>query len=522
MDDKANELYQSYLKKYLNQIFEDKEVEVFYHTKKKDIMTVVIPDNEEIGIQEYFEYELRDDGIAIVEKDGEYNLIDKYGRPILKEWCSFIRESHNLFLVVGKRGEYIVDKYGIRRSKYYGCISYFKEFGYTFVKYGKGTKLKNYIDKKGVELLDWQDTTDYLYINKPKRINNTFQVVCRKKEKYISSVVDFKDYHVRSIVSGYICYNKKDKYHIKYDPLVIYDKRYTLCLRKDEVYLYDRTLNEYSLVGKINNVELKEHFIYDNTNDRIYFIYDEKKIDITEYYNKKLKSKDNIRINEGIKFLSLEQFFYEKENEIKAKAEQERRRKEQEELEKKKTDEQRELERIQREKIISIKLRQTKRSEGLRLIKKGFELLKETGNSIDKSERIKVDDLLIDYGEYKEINPDYLKKGILKIIDLSDQTFKDVKMNGIDFSGTNVSLFPQLVLNRDLSYCNLEGIHITPFMDFTGVNICGTKFSDDENIISFKIFNSTFENAIYNEETTYNGTPIIKFIKERDKQKRKV
>ena len=39
-----------------------------------------------------------------------------------------------------------------------------------------------------------------------------------------------------------------------------------------------------------------------------------------------------------------------------------------------------------------------------------------------------------------------------------------------------------VVYGKDLSNSNFEGLHIEPFMDFTGANICGTRFSDDDDI----------------------------------------
>ena len=45
-------------------------------------------------------------------------------------------------------------------------------------------------------------------------------------------------------------------------------------------------------------------------------------------------------------------------------------------------------------------------------------------------------------------------------------------------------------------------------MDFTGVNICGTRFSDDDDIKTQFYGNGTFELAIYDENTTNNGIPF--------------
>ena len=63
-----------------------------------------------------------------------------------------------------------------------------------------------------------------------------------------------------------------------------------------------------------------------------------------------------------------------------------------------------------------------------------------------------------------------------------------------------------------MSGCNFEGIFISPFADFTGVNIKGTKFGTDDNPLTYDDFNLSFKNAIYDETTTYNGIPISNFL----------
>ncbi len=48
---------------------------------------------------------------------------------------------------------------------------------------------------------------------------------------------------------------------------------------------------------------------------------------------------------------------------------------------------------------------------------------------------------------------------------------------------------------------------VGPFMNFSGVNIRGTKFSDDTDSKTIDRMNS-FANSIYDENTTYNGIPF--------------
>ena len=74
------------------------------------------------------------------------------------------------------------------------------------------------------------------------------------------------------------------------------------------------------------------------------------------------------------------------------------------------------------------------------------------------------------------------------------------------------------IYNKDLRGCDFTGIFIDPMTNFTGVDIRGAKFSCDEDDKTYDLFNYTFKNAIYDETTTYNGVPIIKYIEAEKKQ----
>ena len=129
------------------------------------------------------------------------------------------------------------------------------------------------------------------------------------------------------------------------------------------------------------------------------------------------------------------------------------------------------------------------------------------GKSVD---RIKINDLYVEVDDHLEIKKEYIK--LLKFIDLSGETFKNVKISGIDFRDTNINLNPQLVYKKDLSNCNFNGLYLSPFIDFTGVNIMSTRFSYDDNNATIDVFNSTFPNSIYDEKTMFNDKPMIEFM----------
>lgn len=108
------------------------------------------------------------------------------------------------------------------------------------------------------------------------------------------------------------------------------------------------------------------------------------------------------------------------------------------------------------------------------------------------------------------------------LIDLLNVDFTNVKVSGIDFRSTNIeissyNLNPQTIYNKDLSNCNFEGIHISPLAKFKGVDIRGTKFSIDNNPMTLDVFNTTFKDATWDENTTYNGKSFSEIFDETKK-----
>lgn len=128
-------------------------------------------------------------------------------------------------------------------------------------------------------------------------------------------------------------------------------------------------------------------------------------------------------------------------------------------------------------------------------------------------ERVEISNIFINVGDHIEINPMFIN--ILKFIDLRVVSFTNVKMSNIDFRDTNIEFDPQIVYNKDLSGSNFEGLYIGPFMNFKGVNIKGCKFSEDNNPNTDDYLNLTFKDSIFDETTTYNGTPLTELIKNK-------
>ncbi len=126
---------------------------------------------------------------------------------------------------------------------------------------------------------------------------------------------------------------------------------------------------------------------------------------------------------------------------------------------------------------------------------------------------------------HKIINPMYFENGRYKYLNYRGVSFNEVEINGVDFRECNIEfgslgINPQTVYGKNLRECNFEGIHIPHLgVDFTGVDIRGARFSDDGNPMTLDTqhglkINPTFEDAIYDENTTYNGVSLVEIFGE--------
>ena len=132
-----------------------------------------------------------------------------------------------------------------------------------------------------------------------------------------------------------------------------------------------------------------------------------------------------------------------------------------------------------------------------------------------ENNRVNIENIFSVVNDHKVIMDAY--KSLLPNIDISMMSFKNVDVSGIDFSNTNLNttLFnPQEVYQRNISGCDFTGLYFSPFsFDLSNVDVRGTSFSsgpNDENTIP------NFENALYDETTTYNGVPITEIIKQEE------
>lgn len=157
------------------------------------------------------------------------------------------------------------------------------------------------------------------------------------------------------------------------------------------------------------------------------------------------------------------------------------------------------LENAQRIKEQEELLRMTQRAK--ELWQKIFDAMKELKELGDLSivGRIKVDEdlLFIKIGDHLEFNPVFIN--YLSLIDFSLISFKNVKVSGLDFSGSNAFIDPQIVYDKDMSNGNYSGLDFNS-ASFNGVNICGSSFIDCP--MDF----TDFEGALKDDDTVIEGS----------------
>ena len=213
-------------------------------------------------------------GYAIVRNNHKFNFIDSHGKIISDIWFDLMGDFENGFALVGQKGQY--------------CYQY------------------NYININGKLISNtWFDRQDIgiVYNITKNFIMSNGKVICRK--------IEMGDYEVKKNLFGYTCKNSVDSYKVKYMPIKRYGLRYTLCLNHGKVLLYDRTNNQYTYEWKYEDIEYDNNFLFDKQNNKVYFIYENQMIEITDYYNKYLKDQNISKVNSGItEIISREEFSF--------------------------------------------------------------------------------------------------------------------------------------------------------------------------------------------------------------------
>ena len=132
--------------------------------------------------------------------------------------------------------------------------------------------------------------------------------------------------------------------------------------------------------------------------------------------------------------------------------------------------------------------------ECLKKIKDTVDYLKEHDIDYDISSfrtRIPIEELYIQVDDHIEINPIYLE--YINFINFNYVPSSNLKVSHIDWSGTNISIDPQTVYKKDLSYATFNDDNIV-LKSFAGCIMIGTDVSQETDSIGI-------EDAITDETT---------------------
>ena len=120
--------------------------------------------------------------------------------------------------------------------------------------------------------------------------------------------------------------------------------------------------------------------------------------------------------------------------------------------------------------------------ENLKKVKKLYDTLDSTEVKIRRL-TIPNSELLVKVNDHYEIKKEYLE--FIPIINLSMVSSDGLKACGIDFSESNISLNPQTVWKKDLSYSKFNNRNFL-FKSFKGCNLCGSDLSDAVDSYDFE------------------------------------
>jgi hypothetical protein len=250
-------------------------------------------------------------------------------------------------------------------------------------------------------------------------------------------------------------------------------------------------------------------------------MYNGYKIDENDYYKKHLIHQDKICISKDVNVLEPSDLYSEKEDEIREKFREALKENERIKNELKVKEQNDQVAELQRNTEREERQDEIRKLEAIRHLTEGVRVLEELTHkkAFSNKDRIVPYGLMVNVSDHVEINPYYLETKVLKFFDLSNVSFKNAKLTGIDFRGSNISFNPQVVYNKDLSNCNFEGIYFPVSTNFTDVNICGTKFTNDGRATTFDINEESLSKGIYDENTTLNGIPLTELIKKDSAKK---
>ena len=524
---RTKEMYQEYLSQKLDLIFNSEVGEESRNLIRGKVLNEMITNIPNPGEYYFIDDEFEEGYIRVRDYMGRYDFMDRYGIPMVGEIgvidykgdrvCGILCNELHKF----SEGKALVksDREGCYfmtdgRGKF-GSFDDARDFheGYAAVKKdGKWNFVSH--DRKFL-LAEWVDEVSDIHLGRA-RIRKGLQV----KTIY----VHLKDYQIRLTIGGYQLLKEKTKIRIKYHPVIVFNDDAILCTDNRYYYFYDRANNKYEKLGLVTDIYYDDNFIYDKKNKIVYLVYNNMLLDITEYYKTHLVGKNKVSIDKHIgEILSLDEFSFVN-MEARNKMMDEEREKNKKIIKNQKEEKKRKdlEEKLEEEKRKEEETKQ-KRIEGLRKLREGLELIRSSSKG-DSFTRVRYDIDFIEVDDHLEI-PEILLD-FLKYIELSLNDFTNVKLSGIDFRGCDIDgINLQVIYHKDLSNCNFEGVIIGNRLNFTGVDIRGSKFTYDDRKLTLNTINETIKDAIYDDTTTitvFDNTgvrtiPLIDFINRKTK-----
>ena len=286
--------------------------------------------------------------------------------------------------------------------------------------------------------------------------------------------------------SSYKLKTPEKTYRLDYQPLRDYGS-YVLCMNQNQLLLYDKAVQDYQLIT--NDLKPKDVLFIDQNKfsflGKMYFVQANQMVDIsclklTDYT--KITSADPLE-----PILDYNTFVqkYQRNPQIIEQMRQEKIKKEQELL--REEHKQKELRRQQMIEENNAKIGELLES-AVRLVQLNNRL---DSDMVTVRKHIPDEVLFVEKEDHREFNPMFLMEGFLRYVDFSSVSFDQTKVSGINFKGTNASIDPQTVYQKDMSNGIYDGLNFN-LKSFDGVN---TKNSSFENCIMDFVGQDVLENV---------------------------
>ncbi len=318
-------------------------------------------EDDDININDYFQtLEVIYPGIIMVGDNHNYTLFFSDTHSFLNNKCVFskILFSGDIAILQNEEETYFMNlaTRKINKINPNSLISHnidsidLYNNGYAIVRDSKDDEsYYNIIDKNGNFLLKWQKEYEYEQIKngyvlcsvwgkqngavmdlqgnfvvpfKPHReckLTNNFIIV--NHSTVIPTSVDLGGLKLSKNIIGYQLSKDDVTIKLKYKPIKNYDNKFIICLVGNRLELFDVEANSYEELGRCNQVEYDDNFIYINdlNHSFVYLMIDGKKIEMKEYYEKNLQSKKELFIANNIEILDPDIVYSENEDFLREK-----------------------------------------------------------------------------------------------------------------------------------------------------------------------------------------------------------